>query len=65
MNYYIEKLKPIDVDETDEVYIYTFHWVSASELLFDTVTQARDHIDASMNPRINYRITNGEQVWQI
>ena len=64
MIYYIEKLKVVDGKEWRDPNVNTFSWVRASELIFDSITAAQEFIDSSCDTHLNYRITNGEQIWK-
>jgi hypothetical protein len=65
MIYYLEKLKPIDERQWEDPEVDTFTWVRAIDLAFDSITEAREFVDAHCDPRLSYRVTDGERIWSV
>jgi len=64
MSYYLERLKPIkECEWRNESDIY--QWVRATDLEFDSITDARNHVVAHCDQRMSYRVTDGGRIWTI
>ena len=65
MSYYLEQLKPIKELAWRDNLTDTYQWIRATDLEFDSITDARDHVDAHCDQRMSYRVTDGGRIWPV